>query len=72
MTVEIATLPEIGDKIRLAENDGPCQIGDVGRVLDVLSNGKLIVLCYKDKDGKPKGPFRCTIKKWEPARRSSH
>jgi len=63
----VDVLPEIGDRIRLAEDDGRCQAGDKGRVLDVLPNGKLIVLCYKDKDGKAKDPCRCTVKKWEPA-----
>ena len=68
MPSETVSLPEIGDRIRLGEDDGPCHTGDEGRVLDVLSNGKLIVLCYKDQDGNPKGPFRCTIEKWEPLR----
>jgi hypothetical protein len=68
MPPQIDVLPQIGDKIRLGEDDGPCHKDDEGRVLDALSNGKLIVLCDKDKDCNPKGPFRCTIKKWEPAR----
>ena len=59
-------LPQIGDWIRLGEDDGPCHQGDEGRVLDVLPNGKLIVLCNKDVNGNPKGPYRCTIRKWEP------
>lgn len=63
---ESVTLPQIGDKIRLGENDRCCQEGDQGRVLDVLPNGKLIVLCTKDKDSNAKGPFRCTISHWEP------
>ena len=66
--VESDLLPQIGDHIRLAENDGPCQEGDEGRVLDVLPNGKLIVLCTKDKDYNPKHPCRCTVRKWEPLR----
>ena len=64
---ESAVVPQIGDKIRLAEDDGPCQTGDEGRVLDVLPNGKLIVVCNKDKNCKDKGPFRCTVRNWEPS-----
>lgn len=60
-------LPQIGDKIRLKENDRSCQTGDEGRVLDVLPNGKIIVVCNKDKDCKDKGPFRCTVRNWEPS-----
>ena len=60
--------PQIGDHIRLAESDGKCQEGDEGRVLDVLPNGKLIVICTKDKDCNPKPPCRCTVRHWEPLR----
>jgi hypothetical protein len=62
---ESEMLPQIGDKIRLAEDDGACRTGDEGRVLDVLPNGKLIVVCNKDKDCNAKGPFRCTVRNWE-------
>ena len=65
---ESVLLPQIGDHIRLAENDGACHVGDEGRVLDVLPNGKLIVLCTKDKDYNPKHPCRCTVRNWEPLR----
>ena len=65
---ESVLVPQIGDHIRLAQSDGDCQEGDEGRVLDVLPNGKLIVLCTKDKDYNPKHPCRCTVKHWEPLR----
>ena len=65
---ESELLPQIGDYVRLAENDGCCQEGDEGRVLDVLPNGKLIVLCTKDKDCNPRSPSRCTVKNWKPRR----